>query len=52
MVVTALKSLLHRNDPMADIKAALGSDFQVAFHDIPQIGISIELSAGFALQRF
>jgi len=52
MVVAGLQSFLNGNDPMADIEAALGGDFQVAFNDIPQIGIRIELRAGLSLQRF
>lgn len=51
VVVCRLHRFLYRNDPMTDIEAALGGHFQVALHDIPQIRISIELSAGFALQR-
>jgi len=45
MVVAGLQSILNRNDAMADIEATLGGDFQVAFRDISQIGIRIELGA-------
>lgn len=51
VVVCRLHRFLYRNDPMTDIEAALGGYFQVALHDIPQIRISIVLSAGLALQR-
>jgi len=43
---------LPKMELMADIYAALGGDFQVALHDIPQIGIRVELGAGFSLQNF
>jgi hypothetical protein len=45
VVVAGLQRLLDRNDPIADIEAALGGDLQVAFNNIPQIGIRVELRA-------
>lgn len=44
VVVARLFGVLQGNDPMADVNAALGSDFQIALYDVPEVGIPIEFS--------
>ena len=51
IVVARLLGFLKRDDPVTYIDAALCSNFKVAFHNIPEIGILFDLRARFSFER-
>jgi len=40
-----------RDEAVADVQDALGRDLQVAFGDVPEVGVGVKLSLASALER-
>lgn len=50
MVIPRLASLFEGDDTVTDVNATLGGYLQVAFDDIAQVGVAIEIRTGFILE--